>query len=174
MKKALKNCRIVLTSAQHNANGSVNRDQYMDHVNELMTVLNGKVTNIITDLSDEMSIHAQAGRFEKAAVVRDIIENIKSIFKPQRNFATSALKQRSDLEAVNELQKYLNLENPPKVIECFDNSNFQGSNAVASMVQFRDGKPYHKELPAFKIKTVEGIDDFASMREIVKRRYSTH
>lgn len=172
-EKDFKHCHAsVLANCSAPCNGSVNRDQYMDHVNELMTVLNGKVTNIITDLSDEMSIHAQAGRFEKAAVVRDIIENIKSIFKPQRNFATSALKQRSDLEAVNELQKYLNLENPPKVIECFDNSNFQGSNAVASMVQFRDGKPYTKNYRHFKIKTVEGIDDFASMREIVKRRYS--
>ena len=97
---------------------------------------------------------------------------IKSIFKPQRNFATSTLKQKADLEAVNELQKFLKLENPPKVIECFDNSNFQGSNAVASMVQFRNGKPATKNYRHFKIKTVEGIDDFASMREIVKRRYS--
>ena len=171
-EKDHKHCHAsVLANCSAPCNGTVTRDEYMHHVKELMTVLNGKITHVINDLSDEMSIHAQAGRFEKAAVVRDIIENIKSIFKPQRNFATSTLKARSDFEAVKELQKLLKLEKAPKVIECFDNSNFQGTN-VASMVQFRDGKPATRNYRHFKIKTVEGIDDFASMKEIVKRRYT--
>ena len=172
-EKDHKHCHAsVLANCSAPCNGSVSKNKYMQHVENLMTVLNGKVSDIINDLSDEMTIHAQAGRFEKAAVVRDIIENIKSIFKPQRNFATSTLKPRSDFEAVKELQKLLKLEKTPKVIECFDNSNFQGTNAVASMVQFRNGKPNTKNYRHFKIKTVEGIDDFASMKEIVKRRYS--
>ncbi|MCM8534446.1 MAG: excinuclease ABC subunit UvrC [Lentisphaeraceae bacterium] len=162
----------VLASCSAPCNKSCTQEEYHSQVQELMTIFTGKVTNIIIDLTDEMKIHASAGRFEKAAIIRDIIENIKSLFKPQRNFSNSILKQKADASALLELKEKLKLENLPKVIECFDNSNFQGTNAVASMVQFRDGKPYSKNYRHFKIKTVEGIDDFASMREIVKRRYS--
>ena len=70
------------------------------------------------------------------------------------------------------LQQELHLEHPPRHIECFDNSNLQGSNPVASCVVFRDGKPSRKEYRHFNIKTVVGADDYASMREIVHRRYS--
>ena len=61
---------------------------------------------------------------------------------------------------------------PPRHIECFDNSNLQGTNPVASCVVFRDGRPSRKEYRHFNIKTVVGADDFASMREIVFRRYT--
>ena len=70
------------------------------------------------------------------------------------------------------MQKELHLDRPPRHIECFDNSNLQGTNPVASCVVFRDGKPSRKEYRHFNIKTVIGADDFASMREIVFRRYS--
>ncbi len=70
------------------------------------------------------------------------------------------------------IQKELRLERPPRHIECFDNSNLQGSNPVASCVVFRDGKPSRKEYRHFNIKTVVGPDDYASMREVVFRRYS--
>lgn len=70
------------------------------------------------------------------------------------------------------LQKELRLDRPPRHIECFDNSNLQGANPVASCVVFRDGKPSRKEYRHFNIKTVEGPDDYASMREVVYRRYS--
>jgi excinuclease ABC subunit C len=69
------------------------------------------------------------------------------------------------------LQENLRLMNYPKIIECFDNSNFQGTNPVASMVRFVDGKPDKKGYRHFNIKTVIGPDDFASMKEIVGRRY---
>ena len=59
----------------------------------------------------------------------------------------------------------------PDHIECFDNSNFQGTNPTASVVVFKNGKPAKKDYRHFKIKTVEGPDDFASMQEIVHRRY---
>lgn len=74
-------------------------------------------------------------------------------------------------EVLRALQKDLRLQRLPQVIECFDNSNFQGANPVASMVRFVDGKPQKKGYRHFNIKTVEGPDDFASMREIVTRRY---
>ena len=74
-------------------------------------------------------------------------------------------------KSVSQLQKDLHLKNLPRRIECFDNSNLQGTNPVASMVVFLDGKPLKKSYRQFKIKTVSGIDDFASMREIFTRRY---
>ena len=70
------------------------------------------------------------------------------------------------------LQKELGLGRLPRHIECFDNSNLQGSHPVASCVVFRDGKPARKEYRHFNIKTVGGPDDYASMREVVYRRYS--
>ncbi|UJH66071.1 excinuclease ABC subunit UvrC [Allomuricauda sp. SCSIO 65647] len=65
----------------------------------------------------------------------------------------------------------LRLSEEPRHIECFDNSNIQGSNPVAACVVFKDGKPSKKEYRHFHIKTVEGPDDFASMEEVVHRRY---
>ncbi len=70
------------------------------------------------------------------------------------------------------MKKELHLRHEPRHIECFDNSNLQGTNPVASCVVFRDGKPSRKEYRHFNIKTVVGANDFASMREIVSRRYT--
>ncbi|MCI4670949.1 MAG: excinuclease ABC subunit UvrC [Bacteroidia bacterium] len=72
---------------------------------------------------------------------------------------------------MEELQKELNMSNLPDHIECFDNSNFQGSSPVASCVVFKNGKPSKRDYRHFNIKTVEGPNDFASMTEIVGRRY---
>ncbi len=69
------------------------------------------------------------------------------------------------------MQKELHLDREPRHIECFDNSNLQGTNPVAACVVFRNGKPSKKEYRRFNIKTVVGADDFASMREVVGRRY---
>ena len=74
-------------------------------------------------------------------------------------------------EVLHILQQNLRLLQYPKIIECFDNSNFQGTNPVAAMVRFVDGKPDKKGYRHFNIKTVVGADDFASMKEIVGRRY---
>ena len=69
------------------------------------------------------------------------------------------------------MRRELRLDRQPRHIECFDNSNLQGTSPVASCVVFRDGKPSRKEYRHFNIRTVEGADDYASMREIVYRRY---
>lgn len=74
-------------------------------------------------------------------------------------------------EVLHILMDNLRLLQYPKIIECFDNSNFQGTNPVAAMVRFVDGKPDKKGYRHFNIKTVVGSDDFASMKEIVGRRY---
>ena len=73
--------------------------------------------------------------------------------------------------AVTSLQRDLRLTRLPRRIECFDNSNIQGSDPVASMVVFVDGKPKKSEYRKFKIRSVQGPDDFASMREVIQRRY---
>lgn len=81
-------------------------------------------------------------------------------------------KTEAETEKVLEqLQEDLHLPELPSRIECFDNSNFQGTNAVAAMVCFINGKPEKKEYRHFNIKTVTGINDFASMKEVVYRRY---
>jgi excinuclease ABC subunit C len=72
---------------------------------------------------------------------------------------------------VKALQEALRLPAPPRKIECFDISNLQGSDSVASMVVFVDGKPRKSEYRKFKVRSVDGPDDFASMREVIDRRY---
>ncbi len=93
-------------------------------------------------------------------------------------FMAEQQKQRSLVDpdkSVNNLmktmQKDLQLDSEPRHIECFDNSNIQGTNPVSSCVVFRNGKPYKRDYRLFNVKTVEGPDDFATMREVVFRRY---
>ena len=82
-------------------------------------------------------------------------------------------KKRKELvpKMVNQMQEDLQLKVPPRRIEAFDISHLGGTNTVASLVCFIDGKPRKSEYRKFKVKTIDGIDDFASMREIVYRRY---
>jgi len=80
-------------------------------------------------------------------------------------------EKSSDKRIVNQLQVDLNLKEKPRHIECFDNSNFQGTNAVAACVVFKNAKPSKKDYRNFNIKTVVGVDDFKSMEEVVYRRY---
>lgn len=91
-----------------------------------------------------------------------------------REWQLQKMKEEKDRipHSVQALQRDLNLSFLPRRIECFDNSNFQGSDPVASMVCFVDAQPRKSEYKRFTIKTVQGPDDFASMREILTRRYS--
>jgi excinuclease ABC subunit C len=81
------------------------------------------------------------------------------------------LNQDKKDRVIRQLQQDLSLQEIPDHIECFDNSNIQGTNPVASMVCFKQGKPAIKEYRHYHVKTVEGPNDFASMKEIVGRRY---
>ena len=94
-----------------------------------------------------------------------------ALFAKQKTETEKAEKKTKKNEVLHILQKDLRLTTFPKVIECFDNSNFQGTNPVASMVRFVDGQPNKAGYRHFNIKTVTGPDDFASMKEIVNRRY---
>lgn len=110
----------------------------------------------------------------KRGIKKDILnmakENAEKYLHEQEN-KLKDLKARS-LGAVYDLQKYLQLPNPPLRMECFDISHIQGSETVASMVVFQDGKPDKKSYRRFKINSTEGKpDDFLSMREVTSRRY---
>ena len=80
--------------------------------------------------------------------------------------------EQREMRTLTHMQKDLRLNCLPRHIECFDNSNISGSDPVASCVVFRNGKPSKKEYRHFNINTVEGPDDYASMREVLNRRYS--
>ena len=80
-------------------------------------------------------------------------------------------KNTGKLELLEQVQKDLNLPQVPSHIECFDNSNFQGAYPVSAMVCFKNGEPSKKDYRHFNVKTVEGINDFATMKEAVYRRY---
>jgi excinuclease ABC subunit C len=90
--------------------------------------------------------------------------------KREREISKEEKKTKKN-EVLHIMMENLRLAQYPKIIECFDNSNFQGTNPVAAMVRFVDGKPDKKGYRHFNIKTVVGPDDFASMKEIVGRRY---
>ena len=92
--------------------------------------------------------------------------------KRNRLMIGEATKKASHNEVLIQLQEALSLPDLPVHIECFDNSNFQGSYPVSAMVCFRNGLPAKAEYRHYHVKTVEGIDDFASMAEVVYRRYS--
>jgi excinuclease ABC subunit C len=77
-----------------------------------------------------------------------------------------------DVSKVEALQRQLNLQEPPQVIECFDISHLSGTSMVGSMVQFRNGKPDKNNYRRFRVRTVEGIDDVAAIAEVVRRRYT--
>lgn len=101
-----------------------------------------------------------------------VLLSLKNTLELQRERDLSRSEKKSKQhEVLSVLQKDLQLQSLPVVIECFDNSNFQGTTPVASMVRFVDGKPDKKGYRHFNIKTVTGPDDFASMKEIVLRRY---
>jgi len=92
-------------------------------------------------------------------------KNQKAINETGKNYT-----QRT-FELLEQIKADFRMKELPEHIECFDNSNFQGSNPVAACVVFRQGKPYKKDYRHFNIKTVQGPDDFASMKEVVFRRY---
>lgn len=94
-----------------------------------------------------------------------------ALFYKKERFNSLLMSKKQEDRVLLTLQKDLQLKNIPKQIECFDNSNIQGTNPVASMVCFKNGKPSKKDYRHYHIKTVVGPDDFASMAEVTFRRY---
>ncbi len=118
------------------------------------------------------TIFTQPQRGDKAELVAFSLRSARLYRSELQKRLAERNPERHTDKLMEDMRRELHLEREPRHIECFDNSNLQGTNPVASCVVFRDGKPSRKEYRHFNIKTVEGPDDFASMREIVHRRYS--
>lgn len=126
------------------------------------------ITNLPIDINfGEVAIY-QPKIGDKKKIIDLSLKNLKQYKIDLYNQSREAKQQ----VAMIELQKSFNLKHLPDHIECFDNSNIQGSSPVASMVCFKNGLPSKKDYRHFNIKTVVGPDDFGSMKEIVERRYS--
>ncbi|MDG1840827.1 MAG: excinuclease ABC subunit UvrC [Crocinitomicaceae bacterium] len=142
---------------------------------ELRGRYESKSKEVITEkgkifLSEEFLFHhPQKG--EKKKLLDLSLKNVQHFLLLQKKKKINATKEKSGEELLEHLKKDLSLKKKPKHMECFDNSNFQGTNAVSACVVFKNAKPSKKDYRHFNIKTVSGPDDFASMREVVFRRY---
>lgn len=156
--------------------GRISEEAYRAQFEAALGVLEGRGRREhLEALTAEMTAAAEALDFEKAARLRDVRENILKTLEPTRRFA----RGMSDLPGtVNpdadlaELAVALGMETPPEVMECFDISNLSDNHIVASMVRFTHGRPDNAAYRRYRIRGVEGQNDFASMLEVVRRRYS--
>lgn len=108
-------------------------------------------------------------RGEKRHMVQMANENAREALEVSR--VKWLADQSKTMQALEQLREELSLPNIPRRIECYDNSNIQGSSPVSSMVVFIDGKPAPNQYRRFRVKTVEGANDFATMQEILRRRF---
>src|SRR5688500_15468250 len=128
---------------------------------------------MIAVVEDEMHKAAEKLDFEKAADLRNMLEDLRRTTKPTRRFTRHSLPTSIDpVSDVQTLGDALQLTRLPVVMECFDISNISTTHVVASMVCFRNGVPDKDNYRRYRIRTVAGQDDFASMAEVVRRRYS--
>lgn len=154
---------------------NVTREQYLEQVKAACDFLDGQCREMKDQLETEMRKAAQAQDYEKAAELRDLISDLERTTKRTEKFVRVpyslplAIEPERDLV---ELAKVIGLPAPPRRIEGFDISNISGTFAVASLVSFKNGRPDRANYRRFKIKTVTGQDDFASMAEVIRRRYS--
>lgn len=155
--------------------GNVTREQYLEQVRAACDFIDGQCDEIADQLEAEMKKAAVAQDYEKAAQLRDAIADLKRTTRKTEKFERIpytlpvAIDPLRDLE---ELGRVLGLPGPPQRIEGFDISNISGTFVVASMVSFKNGRPDRANYRRFKMKTVVGQDDFASMAETIRRRYS--
>jgi excinuclease ABC subunit C len=155
--------------------GNVSREQYLEQVKAACNFLEGQCREMQSQLEAEMKKAAAAHDFEKAADLRDLIRDLNDTWKKTEKFARVPYKLPLSINPENdlvELAKVLDLPAPPQRIEGFDISNISGTFAVASLVSFKNGRPDRANYRRFKIKTVVGQDDFASIAEVVRRRYT--
>jgi excinuclease ABC subunit C len=147
--------------------------QYRERVAQACEFLEGRSREMIATLEEEMRRAAQKMDFEKAAELRNMIEDVRETTKAVRRFMRGSLPSAIDPMAdVQELADALQLPRAPGVMECFDISNISTTHIVASMVSFRNGVPDKDNYRRYRVRTVEGQDDFASMAEVIRRRYS--
>jgi len=155
--------------------GNVTREEYLVQVTAACDFLSGQCAEMQEQLGEEMKKASAAQDYERAAQLRDLMADLRHTTKKVSRFERMpyslplAIAPDKDLE---ELAKVLGLAAPPLRIEGIDISNISGTFKVASLVSFRNGRPDRANYRRFKIKTVGGQNDFASVAEVVRRRYT--
>lgn len=143
--------------------GKADKAGYDEIVSELKLFLEGRSEELLKALAKRMLEASGKEDFEEASRLKNRIETLGSIKEDRISYGA-----RSELE---ELKNVLGMEKAPQTIEAFDVSNIMGKEAVGSMIYFYRGHPKKTEYRKFRIKTVSAIDDYAMIKEIVRRRY---
>lgn len=166
MDAVIKNCSAPCV-------GRIERDAYLSRVEEACEFLDGESRHMIEQVEAEMKKAAEKLDFEKAAQLRNLLDDLKKTTKPMTRFTRKSLPSSIDPEAdLAALGDALGLSKPPTIMECFDISNISSTHIVASMVRFKNGVPDRANYRRYRIKGTAKQDDFASMAEVVRRRYS--
>jgi excinuclease ABC subunit C len=153
--------------------GKITQIDYHRRVQEACEFLDGESRQMIEQVAIEMKSAAQKLDFEKAAELRNLLDDLKRTTKPMTRFTRKALPSTiNPQEDLIALAHALQLGGPPRVMECFDISNISNTHIVASMVRFKDGVPDRANYRRYRIRGTPNQDDFASIAEVVRRRYS--
>ncbi|HMO50923.1 MAG TPA: excinuclease ABC subunit UvrC [Kiritimatiellia bacterium] len=152
--------------------GRISREDYRVRVDEAIALLRGERREELQRLREQMEAASAALDYEQAALLRDTLDALWSAIK-QRSRGEKDLDLKLDdaRRGAEELQGILGLPGPATVIECFDNSNLGGTFPVSAMVCAINGAPRPQRYRHYRIRTVEGSDDPATMAEVVGRRY---
>ena len=154
-------------------NFRVSREEYRRQIKKLIFVLEGKRERLVRDMERQMTAASEAFDFEKAKRIRDEMAAIEKL--DLRGDADKDVQPEvfpiDPKKGLKGLRKVLGLAKTPRTIEGVDIAHLGGTDTVASLVAFLDGLPFKPGYRRFKIKSVEGVDDFASMREVVTRRF---
>jgi excinuclease ABC subunit C len=151
----------------------VSKEDYRRDIARLRMFMEGKKDRLIKSMRREMQQAAKDRRFEKAARLRDEIQMLETLDR-RGELATHAQPEVFYIDpkrGLAGLKKVLQLESMPRTIEGVDIAHLGGGETVASLVQFIDGVPFKPGYKRYKIRGVEGIDDFASIHEVVARRF---
>ncbi|MCF0233830.1 MAG: UvrB/UvrC motif-containing protein [Thermoguttaceae bacterium] len=152
----------------------VSKEDYRRNIRRLQEFLGGNRQNLLREIRDDMTTAAKERRYEAAAEYRDqlaALESLKERGSLEEN-AQPEVFQIDPRRGVLGLQKIFKLPKPPRVIEGVDIAHLCGQDTVASLVHFVDGRPFKNGYRRYKIRTVEGVDDFASIAEAVSRRFA--
>jgi excinuclease ABC subunit C len=156
-------------------NFRVSREEYRRQVRKLILVLEGKKGKLVREMEAQMREASAALQFEKAARIRDEIAALDRLDlrgeKGKEETVQPELFHIDPKKGLVGLKKVLGLAKMPRTIEGVDIAHLGGQDTVASLVSFLDGLPFKDGYRRFKIRTVEGVDDFASMREVIFRRF---
>ncbi|HEY5768479.1 MAG TPA: excinuclease ABC subunit UvrC [Terrimicrobium sp.] len=153
--------------------GKISQVDYLRRVDEACEFLDGESRQIIEQVETEMRVAAEKLDFEKAAQLRNLLDDLRRTTKPMTRFTRKALPGAIDpQEDLVALAEALQLGRAPRIMECFDISNISSTHIVASMVRFKDGVPDRANYRRYRIKGTPTQDDFASMAEVVRRRYA--